>query len=48
MFSLTPAIDRLSAFVSASHGRACAFLLLLSLCAFLPGFATLHIGGGQA
>ncbi|WP_353182808.1 glycosyl transferase [Bosea sp. (in: a-proteobacteria)] len=42
MFSLTPAIDRLSAFVSASHGRACAFLLLLSLCAFLPGFATLQ------
>lgn len=42
MFSLTPAIDRLSAFVSASHARACAFLLLLSLAAFLPGFSTLQ------
>ncbi|MGF7052403.1 4-amino-4-deoxy-L-arabinose transferase-like glycosyltransferase [Bosea sp. OAE752] len=42
MFSLTPAIDRLTAFVSASHARACAFLLLLSLCAFLPGFSTLQ------
>ena len=42
MFSLTPAIDRLSAFVSASHARACAFLLLLSFAAFLPGFSTLQ------
>jgi 4-amino-4-deoxy-L-arabinose transferase-like glycosyltransferase len=42
MFSLTPAIDRLSAFASASHARACAFLLLLSLAAFLPGFSTMQ------
>ncbi len=42
MFSLTPAIDRLRDAVSASHARACAFLILLSLAAFLPGFSTLQ------
>lgn len=42
MFSLTPALDRLTAFASASHARACALLLALSLIAFLPGFATLQ------
>ena len=42
MFSLTPAIDRLTTFVTASHVRVCAFLLLLSLAAFLPGFNTLQ------
>lgn len=42
MFSLTPAIDRLTTFLTASHARVCAFLLLLSLAAFLPGFSTLQ------
>lgn len=42
MFSLTPAIDRLKEAASASHLRACIFLLLLSLAAFLPGFSTLQ------
>ncbi len=42
MFSLTFAIDRLTAMTSVGHARACAFLLLLSLAAFLPGFATLQ------
>ena len=42
MFSLSPAIDRFSAFLTASHARACAFLLLLSLAAFLPGLTTLQ------
>ncbi len=42
MFSLTPAIDRFRDLVSASHARACAFLILLSLAAFLPGFSTLQ------
>lgn len=42
MVSLRPAIDRLTAMASASHLRACAFLLLLSLAAFLPGFVTLQ------
>lgn len=42
MFSLTPAIDRFSAVLTASHARACAFLLLLSLAAFLPGLTTLQ------
>jgi len=42
MFSLTPAIDRLTTVLTASHARACAFLLLLSLAAFLPGFSTLQ------
>ena len=42
MFSLTPAIDRIRDAASASHLRACIFLLLLSLAAFLPGFSTLQ------
>ncbi|WP_293810318.1 glycosyltransferase family 39 protein [uncultured Bosea sp.] len=42
MFSLTPAIDRVRDAASASHLRACIFLLLLSLAAFLPGFSTLQ------
>jgi hypothetical protein len=42
MVSLRPVFDRLAAMASASHARACAFLLLLSLAAFLPGFATLQ------
>lgn len=42
MFSLTPAIDRLKDAASASHLRACIFLLLLSLAAFPPGFSTLQ------
>ena len=42
MFSLTPAIDRLKEAASASHLRACIFLLLLSLAAFLPGYSTLQ------
>jgi len=42
MFSLTPAIDRLKEAASASHLRACIFLLLLSLAVFLPGFSTLQ------
>jgi 4-amino-4-deoxy-L-arabinose transferase-like glycosyltransferase len=42
MVSLKSSLDRLTATVSASHGRACLFLLLLSLAAFLPGFSTLQ------
>lgn len=42
MLSLRPVFDRISAFASASHWRACAFLLLLSLAAFLPGFTSLQ------
>jgi 4-amino-4-deoxy-L-arabinose transferase-like glycosyltransferase len=42
MVSLTPAIDRLTGFATASHLRACVLLLALSLAAFLPGFATLQ------
>lgn len=42
MVSLRPAIERLAAMASASHARACAFLVLLSLAAFLPGFVTLQ------
>lgn len=42
MLSLSPALDRLAAMASASHARACALLVLLSLAAFLPGFHTLQ------
>jgi 4-amino-4-deoxy-L-arabinose transferase-like glycosyltransferase len=42
MPSLSPALDRLAALASASHARACALLVLLSLAAFLPGFHTLQ------
>lgn len=42
MLSLRPVFYRVSVFASASHWRACAFLLLLSLFAFLPGFASLQ------
>ncbi len=42
MVSLTPAIERITSFASASHLRACALLFLLSLAAFLPGFSTLQ------
>jgi 4-amino-4-deoxy-L-arabinose transferase-like glycosyltransferase len=42
MVSLTPLFDRPLAWASASHWRACALLLLLSLAAFLPGFSTLQ------
>lgn len=42
MLSLRPVFDRISAFASASHWRACTFLLLLSLVAFLPGFTSLQ------
>lgn len=42
MLSLRPVFDRISAFASASHWRACVFLLLLSLAAFLPGFTSLQ------
>jgi 4-amino-4-deoxy-L-arabinose transferase-like glycosyltransferase len=42
MFSLTPTLDRLTAMASASHARACALLLAISLIAFLPGFSTLQ------
>jgi len=42
MPSLSPALDRLAALASASHARACALLVLLSLVAFLPGFHTLQ------
>lgn len=42
MPSLSPALDRLAALASASHARACALLILLSLAAFLPGFHTLQ------
>lgn len=41
MVSLGPALDRLAGYASASHWRACALLLLLSLGSFLPGFTTL-------
>lgn len=41
MVSIGPALDRLAGFASASHWRACALLLLLSLGSFLPGFSTL-------
>jgi 4-amino-4-deoxy-L-arabinose transferase-like glycosyltransferase len=34
--------ERLLGFVEASHGRACALLLALSLICFLPGFVSLH------
>lgn len=34
-------LDRLAGFASASHWRACLLLLLISLGAFLPGFASL-------
>ncbi len=40
MLSIGPALDRLAAFCSASHWRACMLLLVLSLGAFLPGFAS--------
>ncbi|MDP3411160.1 glycosyltransferase family 39 protein [Bosea sp. (in: a-proteobacteria)] len=42
MPSLSPAIDRFAALACASHARACALLVLLSLAAFLPGFQTLQ------
>ncbi|MGO4667011.1 ArnT family glycosyltransferase [Bosea sp. 2RAB26] len=42
MLSLRPVFDRISVFASASHWRACVFLLLLSLAAFLPGFTSLQ------
>lgn len=42
MFSLSSAFDRLGDVLTRSHARACAFLLLLSLAAFLPGFNTLQ------
>lgn len=42
MVSLKSSLDRLTVAVSSSHGRACLFLLLLSLAAFLPGFSTLQ------
>lgn len=42
MLSLTPVLSRLTAAASASHGRACLFLLALSLAAFLPGFVGLQ------
>ncbi|KPF71823.1 glycosyl transferase [Bosea sp. AAP35] len=42
MLSLSPVLDRLSTMACASHARACAFLVLLSLAAFLPGFHTLQ------
>ncbi|HEY0571376.1 MAG TPA: glycosyltransferase family 39 protein [Enterovirga sp.] len=34
--------ERLLAFLEASHGRACALLLTLSLVCFLPGFVSLQ------
>lgn len=40
MISIGPALDRLAAFASASHWRACALLILIALGAFLPGFST--------
>lgn len=42
MVSLTHALDGLSRMASASHARACALLLAISLIAFLPGFVTLQ------
>ena len=42
MLSLKPAIDRFAALACASHARACAVLVLLSLAAFLPGFHSLQ------
>lgn len=42
MISLGSGLDRLASFASASHWRACLLLVLLSLAAFLPGFAGLQ------
>ena len=42
MISLGSGLDRLASFASASHRRACLLLVLLSLAAFLPGFASLQ------
>lgn len=42
MISLGSGLDRLANFASASHWRACLLLVLLSLGAFLPGFASLQ------
>ncbi|WID96611.1 glycosyltransferase family 39 protein [Bosea vestrisii] len=42
MISLGSGLDRLANFASASHWRACLLLVLLSLAAFLPGFASLQ------
>ncbi len=42
MISLGSGLDRLASFASASHRRACLLLILLSLAAFLPGFASLQ------
>ena len=42
MISLGSGLDRLASFASASHRRACVLLVLLSLAAFLPGFASLQ------
>lgn len=42
MISLGSGLDRLASFASASHWRACLFLVLLSLAAFLPGFVSLQ------
>ncbi|PZR93323.1 MAG: glycosyl transferase [Stutzerimonas stutzeri] len=42
MFSLGSGLDRFASFASASHRRACLLLVLLSLAAFLPGFASLQ------
>lgn len=42
MLSLSPAIERFRDWASASHARACAVLLLISLACFLPGFSTLQ------
>jgi 4-amino-4-deoxy-L-arabinose transferase-like glycosyltransferase len=42
MISLGSGLDRLANVASASHWRACLLLVLLSLAAFLPGFASLQ------
>ncbi|AMJ59875.1 ArnT family glycosyltransferase [Bosea sp. PAMC 26642] len=42
MVLLNASLGRLTATASASHWRACIFLVLLSLGAFLPGFFTLQ------
>ncbi len=42
MVSLSPAIERLRDWACASHARASALLLVLSLACFLPGFVTLQ------
>lgn len=42
MISIGSGLDRFAGAASASHWRACLFLLLLSLAAFLPGFSTLQ------